>query len=113
MSINQVAITGNLGADAELRYTKSGLAVMRCSVAVTERIQQDGEWVDKPNWIELMMFGKRAERLAPCLHRGNKIAVSGHLHQAVWEQDGAKHSKLELRVDDIELMTVARAQGSK
>ena len=43
---NYTAITGNLVDDPELRFTQNGIAVANLRVAVTQRIQQDGQWRD-------------------------------------------------------------------
>ena len=60
MSLNKITLSGNLGADAELRYTKGGAPVVSFSLAVNERVQNgDGEWGDYTNWVDCCMFGKR------------------------------------------------------
>ena len=111
MSLNMLTISGNLGADAELRYTKSGLPVSSFSVAVNERVPNgDGTYGDRASWIGCTMFGKRAEALAPSLRKGERIALTGHLRQNVWEQDGKRRSSLEVVVDNVELMTVRRGK---
>ena len=67
MSINRVIITGNLTRDPELRSTGSGMAVLKMGVAVNDRRknQQTGEWEDAPNFIDVVMFGTRAESVSP------------------------------------------------
>ncbi len=67
MSINRVNITGNLTRDPELRSTGSGMAVLQMGVAVNDRRknQQTGEWEDSPNFIDVVMFGTRAESRLP------------------------------------------------
>lgn len=111
MSFNTLTISGNLGADAELRYTKGGLPVSSFSVAVNERVPNgDGTYGDRTNWIGCTMFGKRSEALAPSLRKGERVALTGHLRQNVWEQDGKRRSSLEVVVDNVELMTVRRGK---
>ena len=62
MSLNKITLSGNLGADAELRYTKSGNPVVSFSLAVNERTPNgDGTWGEYTNWPDCVMFGKRAE----------------------------------------------------
>ena len=109
MSLNKVTASGNLGADAVLCMTKSGAPVLTFSVAVTERVQQgDGSWGDYTNWVDCVMFGKRAEAIAAWLKKGAKVAVLGRLHTGSYEVDGRKCKKWEVRVDDIELMQYRR-----
>ena len=107
MSINKVTLTGNLTRDVELRSTASGTAVMKFGIAVNERIKnnQTGEWEDYPNFIECTMFGKRAEGVSKYLSKGSKVAIEGHLRYSQWDKDGQKRSKLEVIVDEIELMS--------
>ncbi len=105
--VNQVAITGNLTRDPEVRSTAGGLAVMAFSVAVNERVknQQTGEWEDRPNFIDCKMFGTRAESVSRYLSKGSKVAVSGRLRWSQWEKDGQRRSKLEVVADDIEFLS--------
>ena len=107
MSINRVAISGNLTRDAELRSTASGLAVLSFGVAVNDRRKnaQTGEWEDCPNFIDCTMFGSRAESLSDHLAKGAKVAVEGKLRWSQWERDGQKRSKIEVIVDDLEFMS--------
>lgn len=107
MSINRVTISGNLTRDAELRQTASGIAVLGFSVAVSDRRknQQTEQWEDCPNYIDCSMFGTRAEKIAPYLSKGTKVAIAGKLRWSQWERDGQKRSKVEVIVDEIEFMT--------
>ena len=107
MSINQVTISGNLTRDPELRQTQGGMAVMSLGVAVNERVknQQTGEWEDRPNFVDCVVFGKRAEALSRLLSKGSKVAVSGRLRYSAWEKDGARRSKLEVIAEEVDLMS--------
>lgn len=106
MSINHVVMSGNLTMDSELRRTAGGTAVLGFGVAVNDRRknQQTGEWEDYPNFVDCTMFGTRAEKLAGMLTKGTKVCVLGKLRYMSWEKDGRKRSKIEVIVDDIELM---------
>ncbi|WP_165247509.1 single-stranded DNA-binding protein [Adlercreutzia sp. ZJ141] len=109
MSLNTCAVSGNLGKAAELRYTASGLAVVSFSVAVNERRRQaDGSYQDEVSWLDCVMFGSRAEALHPYLAKGSKLTLAGHLHQSTYERDGHRRSKIEIIVDDIDLMNTRR-----
>lgn len=109
MSVNVVTVTGNLGADGELRYTQKGTAILTFNVAVNERVPKgDGSYGDRTHWIPCYMFGKRAEGLALWLRKGDKVAVSGSLTESVWEKDGQKRRRIEVKVDEVELMSARR-----
>lgn len=107
MSINKVFISGNLTRDCELRQTQGGMAILSLGVAVNDRRknQQTGEWEDVPNFVDCVVFGTRAEKLAQFLAKGAKVAIEGKLRWSQWEKDGAKRSKLEVVVDEIEFMS--------
>lgn len=106
MSINHVAITGNLTRDPDLRNTAGGTAVLSFGIAVNDRRrnQQTGEWEDVPNFFECVTFGNRATALSDILTKGMNVAVAGKLHYSSWEKDGQKHSKVDIIANDIELM---------
>lgn len=107
MSINRVNISGNLTRDPELRQTQGGMAILNIGVAVNDRRKnaQTGEWEDVPNFVDCVVFGSRAEKLAQFLSKGSKVAIEGKLRWSQWEKDGAKRSKLEVIVDEIEFMS--------
>ena len=107
MSINRVTISGNLTRDAELRQTQGGMSVLSIPVAVNDRRrnQQTNEWEDHANFVDCVLFGRRAEALAPKLRKGQKVAIEGKLRYSSWERDGQRRSKLEVMVDEVELMS--------
>lgn len=112
MSINVVNISGNLTRDSELRRTTGDTAILGFGVAVNDRRknQQTGEWEDYPNFVDCTMFGTRAEKLAGILTKGTKVCILGKLRYMSWERDGQKRSKIEVIVDDIELMQNRKPQ---
>ena len=113
MSINRVNISGNLTRDPELRQTQGGTSVLRLGVAVNDRArnQQTGEWEDRPNFVDCVVFGNRADALSRLLSKGSKVAVEGRLRYSSWEtQDGQRRSKLEVAVDEVEFLS-PRNQG--
>lgn len=114
MSINKVMITGNLTRDPELRTTQNGMAILSLGVAVNDRKRtQSGEWVDSPNFIDCVMFGRRAESVARYLSKGSKVAIEGSLRYSSWESDGQRRSKVEVAVSEIEFMSKGDAPAPK
>jgi len=113
MSINRVYISGNLTRDPEMRNCANGSTVIGFGVAVNDRVknQQTGQWEDRPNFIDCTMFGNRASSLQQYLHKGDKVAIEGHLRWSQWERNGEKRSKLEVIVDEIELMSQRQQQA--
>lgn len=107
-SLNSVTLSGNLGQDAEVRYTSSGLAITSFSLAVSKsRKQSDGSYKDSTSWVDCVMYGKRGEAMYGngMLQKGARLAIVGRLHQNVWEKDGQRRSKLEVIVDELEFMS--------
>lgn len=113
MSINVVSISGNLGRDAELKATQSGLAILHFSVCVSDRRKDAaGNWQDVPNWVDCTLFGKRAEAVARYLTKGSHVEVAGRLSERKWEaQDGSKRRILEVIVSDLEFQQRGQQQA--
>lgn len=113
MSINRVILSGNLTRTPELRSTANGSSVLGFGIAVNDRRKnpQTGEWEDFPNFIDCTVFGPRAEGLSHCLDKGSKISLEGKLRWSQWEREGQRRSKLEVIVDEIELMSTRGGQN--
>lgn len=107
MAINTATVSGNLTRDAELKGT-----ALTWTVAVNDRVknQDTQEWEDRANFIDCVMFGARAEKVAPYLTKGAKVAVTGRLRWHQWETDGQKRSKVEIVAAEVVFMYQARAE---
>lgn len=115
MSINRVMISGNLTRDPELRATGGGTSVLQLGVAVNDRRknQSTGEWEDVANFIDVTVFGARAEALSKFLRKGIKVAIEGKLRYRAWETpQGDKRSKIEVVADEIEIMSAREGGGN-
>lgn len=106
MSINKVFLCGNITRNPEIRKTANGSAVLGFSIAVNDRIknQQTGQWEDRPNFFDCVMFGPRADSIVHYMTKGMKVAIEGKLRWNQWEKDGVKRSRVDVVIDDIELM---------
>lgn len=106
MSINKCFLVGNLTRDMDVAYTSTGTPIGNFGIAVNDRRKNNrtGEWEDCPNFIECTLFGTRSEKLEQYLTKGTKVSIDGKLHWSQWEKDGQKRSKIEVFVDNIELM---------
>ena len=105
MSINKVALSGNITRDVDLRQTASGSAILVFGIAVNERIKRGDDWEDYPNFFDCVMFGRRAESLSKIMRKGMKVALSGRLRYSSWEnKDGQRRSKVEVIAEEVELM---------
>ena len=106
-NINVVAITGNLTKDPELRSTPNGTSVCKLRVAVNSRRKDgaSGEWVDKPNYFDVTVWGAQGENCANYLSKGRPVAVQGRLDWREWEaQDGSKRQAVEIIADSVQFL---------
>jgi single-strand DNA-binding protein len=105
-SVNKVILVGNLGRDAELRYTPGGSPVATLNLATTE-IWNDkaGQRQEKTEWHRVVLWGKTAESLNEYLTKGKQIYVEGRLQTRQWDdKDGNKRYTTEIRGDRIVLL---------
>jgi single-strand DNA-binding protein len=64
-----------------------------------------GNWVDKPNFFDVKVFGNQAEMLSQHLSKGRRIGVDGRLDWSSWEaQDGTKRSKVEIVAQSVQFL---------
>ena len=103
-NLNHVVLIGRLTRDAELKYTNSGMAVAKLSIAVNRRKRSGDQWTEEANFFDITVFGKTAENLTQYLVKGKEIAVEGELRQSRWEQDGQPRSRVEVVANNIQLL---------
>ena len=105
-NINRVVLTGNLTRDPELRSLPSGMSVCSLRIASnTRRKDQSGEWVDKPNYFSVTVWGAQGENCARFLSKGRPIALDGRLEWREWQgQDGAKRESIEIVADSVQFL---------
>lgn len=97
-------ISGNLGGDPELRFTKNGVAFSKMRVAVTERKKlADGSWADgDTTWLDVTAWGTLAENITESLVKGSRVVVVGKLKQRTFERaDGTNGTAMELEASDV------------
>jgi single-strand DNA-binding protein len=109
--INLVVLVGRLTRDAELKYTPSGMALSKFSLAINRRIKQGDQWKDEANFFDVTLWGKTAENLNQYLTKGKQVAVEGELRQNRWGQDGQTRSKVEIMAHSVQLLGGGNAQG--
>ncbi|WP_299667883.1 single-stranded DNA-binding protein [uncultured Psychromonas sp.] len=113
-SVNKVVLVGNLGKDPEMRYTQNGGAVANFSIATTEswKNKQTGEYENKSEWHNIVVFGKFGEMVGQYLKKGAKVYVEGKLQTNKWQgQDGQDRYKTEIIANDIQMLD-ARSQNA-
>ena len=112
-SVNKVILVGNLGRDAELRYTPGGAAVATLSLATTETWNdKEGQRQEKTEWHRVVLWGKQAETLSQYLQKGKEIYIEGRLQTRQWDdKDGNKRYTTEIRGDRIVLLSGGAGGG--
>jgi single-strand DNA-binding protein len=110
--INRVTLVGRLTRDPELKHLPSGSPVLEMGVAVNGRMQDgSGNWVDKPNFFDVKVFGNQAEFLSQHLTKGRRIGIDGRLDWRSWEaQDGTKRSKVDVVAQSVQFLD-SRMEG--
>ena len=105
-NINRVVLTGNLTRDPELRSTGSGTSVCSLRLACnTRRRDASGEWVDKPNFFDITVWGAQGENCAQYLSKGRPVAVDGRLEWREWEdKSGNKRQSIDIIADSVQFL---------
>lgn len=99
-----ITISGNLGADPELKFTANGTAMVKLRVAITDRVKQaDGSWSDGDTmWLDVIGWRQLAENTAESVVKGSRIIATGKLKSRTYEKkDGGTGVSYELVAEDI------------
>jgi single-strand DNA-binding protein len=112
VNLNRVVITGNLTRDPELRSTQGGTSICKLRVAVNSRRKdsQTGEWVDKPNYFDVTVWGAQGENCANYLSKGRPVAIDGRLDWREWEakdeagNPAGKRQAIEIIADTVQFL---------
>jgi single-strand DNA-binding protein len=105
-NINRVVLTGNLTHDPELRSLPSGTSVCSLRVACnTRRKDQTGNWVDKPNYFDVTVWGAQGENCANYLSKGRPVAIDGRLEWREWQdKEGNKRQSVDIIADSVQFL---------
>lgn len=110
-SLNKVMLIGRLGADPEVRYTPTGIAYARLSVATGETyLDKDGNRQEVTEWHKVIAWRKLAEICGQYLTKGRLVYIEGRLRTRTWEQDGAKRSATEIEAREMYILDPAKAR---
>ena len=106
-SVNKVILVGNLGKDPEVKYTPQGTAVAKITLATNERFKdKSGEWQDRTEWHNVVLWQRLAEIAGEYLKKGSKIYVEGRLQTRSWDdkQTNQKKYMTEVVASDLVLL---------
>jgi len=97
-SVNKVILIGRLGKDPELKYTPSGVAYAKFSIA-TDEVFKDraGEQQKRTEWHNIVAWNKLAEICGEYLTKGKQVYIEGSIQSRQWEdQSGNKRTSYEI-----------------
>jgi single-strand DNA-binding protein len=105
-NINRVVLTGNLTRDPELRNTPSGTSVCSLRLAVnTRRKDAQGQWIDKPNYFDITVWGAQGENCAQYLAKGRPVAVDGRLEwREFTDKEGNNRQAIDVVADSVQFL---------
>lgn len=114
-SVNKAILVGNLGRDAELKYTTGGAAVATLNLATTEHYKdKQGQQKESTEWHRVVLWGKTAETLAEFLQKGKSIYVEGKLQTRKWkDKDGKDRFTTEVRGERVVLLSGGGDHGQR
>lgn len=108
--MNNWNFTGNLGRDAEQKFTQGGDSIVTFSVAVKSGYGDK----EKTTWPRCSMFGKRGESVLPYLKKGTQVAVSGELSiNEYTDKEGQQKHSVDVRVNDVTLIGGKKTEESE
>ena len=112
-SVNKAILVGNLGRDAEMRFTAGGTPVATVSLATTEKFtDRDGQKREDTQWHRIVIWGKTAESLHEYLTKGKQIYVEGRIETREWtNKENQKVKTTEIKADKVVLLSSGGGGG--
>lgn len=111
--MNKAILIGNLGKDAEMRFTQGGTAVATFNIATTEKFtDRDGNKKEDTQWHTIVVWGKTAEAIHQYLTKGKQVAVEGKIQTRKWtDKEGKDRWSTEIRADRVQLLGGGRGES--
>ncbi|MDR0932540.1 MAG: single-stranded DNA-binding protein [Victivallales bacterium] len=106
-SLNKVFLLGNLTRDPDLRALPSGKSVCEFGIAVNRRYLSNGQEIDEPCFVDIVVWGGSAENCKQYLEKGSQIMVEGRLQLDQWEDrnGGGKRSRLRVVAEQVQFLS--------
>ncbi len=106
-TVNKVVLLGRLGADPEVRYMPSGMAVANLRLATNDgyKDKNSGEFVESTEWHRVVLFGRLAEIANEYLKKGSLAYVEGRIRTNKWQdQSGQDRYTVEVVANEMQLI---------
>ncbi|MEK4403480.1 single-stranded DNA-binding protein [Sporosarcina sp. FSL K6-6792] len=102
--INRTVLVGRLTKDPELKYTQTGIAVTRFTLAVN-RAFQNASGEREADFISCVAWRKQAENVANFLKKGSLVGLDGRIQTGSFEgQDGKRVYTTEIVADSVQFL---------
>ena len=110
-NINRVVLTANLTTDPDLRSLPSGAVVcnLRVACSTLRKDGASGDWIEKPNYFDVVVWGAQGESCARYLTKGRAVAIDGRLEWREWEVDSVKRQAVEIVADSVQFLPTTGA----
>jgi single-strand DNA-binding protein len=105
---NKVFLIGNLTKDPELRYTPSGIPVVRFTIAVNRPSAKNEK--NEVDFINIVAWRRLAEICGEYLKKGRPVSIEGRLQIRPYEKDGEKKVFAEVVAEGMQML--GRKEGS-
>ena len=106
--MNHITLIGRLAKDPELKYSQSGKAYCRFTLAVAREFNRE-----ETDFLDCVAWNKTAETIAEWLNKGRRIAIQGRLETGGYEKDGKNIKTHNIVVDRFEFVDSDRSETSK
>ena len=111
-SMNKVFLMGNAGKDPEVRFSASGMAILKVSLATSTRSGKGDQAKEETQWHNITAFGKTAEFAGEKIRKGSKLLVEGQIKYRSWDKDdGTKGYATEIVANRLEVVGGAKSDS--
>ena len=113
LGVNKAIILGNCGADPELRYTNSGVAVCNFNLATSDKwTDNDGNKQESTEWHSIVCWKRLAEIVSEYVKKGTQVYIEGKITTKSWEdKEGIKRYKTEIVANNCQILSGSSNRG--
>ena len=108
-NFNKVVLAGNLVNDPDLKFSDSGKAICKLTLAINSKYKSGEEWKEEVSYFDVVAFGKLGELIAEHVEKGQSILVDGRAKQERWEKEGQKRSAVRFYADSVQFLSQKKA----
>jgi single-strand DNA-binding protein len=112
MQLNEITVVGNLTKDPEMKYTPSGAGVCTISIGInrTTKVKGSQELKKEVVFINVVVWGKEAEKVAQTVGKGAQVLVMGRLTQDSWEDKTTGQKRSIIKITATHIIPIPREE---